>query len=759
MVVAVFAIGSATRWTVCVTTALALACVVPYLRSSREMTAPSPLLVFLAAAAGLTLVQLVPLPAVLLELVSPHKHELVAANAAALGEEPPSFMSLSLDPPATLLELAKLLGFFGFAYAAVRVAPTARGRRWLLTGVGALGGAVALTALAHQAAGAERLFGLYQPRNMAAPPYMAPLLNPNHLAGFLAMTTPVSLALVVTNRSRWRLLWVVTAVLSGSVCLLTESRGGAIALAAGILVAAALWIVQRRAAPQATRKPRSSETIAKIIAGLAGLVLLGALTATGAIAELERTGDQGVEEEARWRIWKSSAVLLRDYRWTGVGRGAFEPAFTSAHDSPRTTFSHLENEYLQAAVDWGILGAGALAVAVLWTLIVATRRSRVSPLEAGALGGLAAIALRSLTDFGLALPGVAIPALAVAAPLVYLPVRRRTEGTRALPVARLVGLGAAVLVLAATLSPLATPMRTDSDRVRTLLDGPDGATDARAAAAKAFRRHPADYLSAALLARTLAASRDPRAVPVANRALALNPSHPGMHQLAAHMLLHSQQPAQAMVEYSLAMRLTTRHAAVLDDLLRRVPDPAQAARGLPLDEGLAERLVGLLEARKRLDVAAAYLDHFVGLYPRSAVAHRLRARVALRQREPGLAVESAERAHELDPGPETAMALGAALRGADRPAEAVPVLRAILDGPARPSQRLVLLRLHQALAEAEVASGQLDAAKATLNTALQYTDRRGTAPIHRKLAEVEEKLGNANRAQWHRREADAVSGN
>ena len=101
-----------------------------------------------------------------------------------------------------------------------------------------------------------------------------------------------------------------------------------------------------------------------------------------------------------------------------MGRGAFEVAYTRVNATSTLTFSHLENEYLQAVVDWGIPGAAFLALAMGLLILSAIRRWQAGPLEAGALGGLAALALQNVADFNLEFPGVALPALALIATLL-----------------------------------------------------------------------------------------------------------------------------------------------------------------------------------------------------------------------------------------------------------------------------------------------------------------------------------------------------
>lgn len=98
---------------------------------------------------------------------------------------PPSFVALTHDIPGTLVELAKLAGYLGFAYACLRLASFRKGRRWLATMAATVGTLVALLADIHTVVGAARLYGIYQPSFESA--LLSPILNQNHLAAFMTM--------------------------------------------------------------------------------------------------------------------------------------------------------------------------------------------------------------------------------------------------------------------------------------------------------------------------------------------------------------------------------------------------------------------------------------------------------------------------------------------------------------------------------------------------------------------------------------------
>src|SRR5262249_7022186 len=160
--------------------------------------------------------------------------------------------------------------------------------------------------------------------------------------------------------------------------------------------------------------------------------------------------------------------LVRESPWIGVGRGAFEPAFTRVHqESAFGTFSHLENEYLQAVVDWGIPGAAALALVTALLALVAARRRRQGPPAATPLGALTAVAAQSAVDFGVELPGLLIPCVAVAATLAYVPLREVSPArSRRAMVVRGALMAAIVAGVVLVVAPSGATVSEDHDALR-----------------------------------------------------------------------------------------------------------------------------------------------------------------------------------------------------------------------------------------------------------------------------------------------------
>lgn len=759
--VALAVLGSAPRWATCVTAGLCLATALPLVLSRRAAAQVSPLIWLLGLAAGLTALQLVPLPAALAELVAPARLALVADNAAALGKEPPGWIALSYDPPATLVELARLVAYVAFAFVCTRLAASSDARRWLAHMVVIAGAAMAVIALGHHVLGMDSLFGIYQPRE-AASPYMAPLLNENHLAGFLAFTVPLALVLALLAQGGLRVAWLTAALLCAGTTLLTLSRGGALALAAGVVATGVLLLVERRSQAE-KRRTRSQARLSVLIpAGVVvacAVVLLATFTAGGVREELaETSADELHDEDSKFGVWRATTHLVADNLWAGVGRGGFEPAFTRVHHSGVKTYSHVENEYLQALVDWGVPGTAALVLVLVWTVILAVRRWDRGPLEIGALSALLAIALHNTVDFNLEMPGVALAAIAVLA--ILLPVSpRRVPGERRRfhALARGAALALGTAVIAAAASPLGRTAHADGDALAALLRTPDSPPERRIRMGEELlARHPSDYLIAGLTAEAYFHDRDPRAVELMNRALALNPKHPGLHVLAAKMLIAGGRSEQALVEFSLALRYTLEPERILAELIRWFPEPARAARGIPTAAERVPVMTNRLVTMGRSDVALAYARRAAEDNPDTDEILELVSRLALSQGDKALALEAGQRAYADRASAANALALGRALRAADKLAEAASVAEKALESRLAQGESWHVIRLHELLADVRLAQEKYHEARETLRQAIALArgDHRALAGLYRRLASAEEALGHTLQAREARKLAE-----
>ena len=752
LVVAVFAIGGAHRLSVVALGLLSAVALGLQVTSQRQLGRLSPLLALLGVAVGLTAVQLVPLPALVMEILHPAAHDLITDGTRLAGTGDPMFLPLSLDPPGTLFELVKLSSYLALAYVAVRVAVSERGRVRILTAVALVIGAAAAIGFIHKLLEARTLYGLYQPRYAYAE-FLGPLLNRNHFASLLAAGTLVSGGLALRDRvpMAHRIAWAAVSLLCLVESLLIQSRGAAIGLALGLGVFGGLLLLQRWF-KESTRKNRRPElakvTFPAAIVVLCGLTMVVYFSAGGVTEQLTATtASEVTEPRSKFMAWHSAGQLIEDSPWIGVGRGAFEPAFTRVHPSSGfLTFSHLENEYLQGAVDWGLPGALVLALVLAWIAMVLFRRWNGGALAAAGIGVLVTVAAHSVVDFGLELPGLAVPIMLVLATLTHVPVveaPQRLAVARRLRVAAVAGLVVATALLA---SPLGRTLHEDHNRLR------EQESPSLAMAREAMDRHPVDYLAAAHVAARLFEAGDVEGRRLLNHALLLHPTHPELHRMAANMLMRSGRPGQALVEYHLAITATNNPVDLVRELVHRFPKPDDAVKGLPVRHLHQRRIARILIEEGRPDVALPYLERVVAEYPDEALTFRQLADVALTQKDGDAQELAARRLAQLDSNQENLLALARILHQREKLVDAEKTARRALQ---KRGQISAMLEGNLLLADIYIGAKNWTEARKHLTEMRETPDVYLLArrEIHRRLAVVEDGMGNPRQAEWERQRA------
>jgi hypothetical protein len=314
---------------------------------------------FLALGAVLCLLQLLPLPGALLRWASPPAGEVYDFALAPLGLS--QARPVSLDAAATWRELAKHLAYLGAFVSAAELARSRGARRRLAMALGGTGAALALVGFAHRLVGAHALFGI-EGLASAEPPFLTPFVNPNHLAGFLLLSGTASLGLALSSAERpamWA--WGAAYVATGAALLLSLSRGGigCFALAQAGFVAAYAWL--RRGSARTVRAPGTQ----RLLWGAVAVVCVGAvglsIASDDILAELSSANTVEKLSHSKIEMWPMIGVSATAFARSGMGRGAFESAFTRFQTrSVEQTFTHPENAVLQLGCEFGLPAAVAL---------------------------------------------------------------------------------------------------------------------------------------------------------------------------------------------------------------------------------------------------------------------------------------------------------------------------------------------------------------------------------------------------------------
>jgi len=252
-------------------------------------------------------------------------------------------------------------------------------------------------------------------------------LCPNHLAGFLEMILPMSLAYAVAGRGR-----IVTRLVLGYAALVITagiafslSRAGWLAAATGLLL---LLMLLARTARQWLALGISVATVLAV-----GLVLYLRSPSMQLRVEDLRGPIAAFKTDVRYGLYQAAFKMWQDHPWFGVGPAHYDVRFRAYRPEGwqyqlRPELAH--NDYLNALADWGLIGAALIAGtlgSVGWTLGVHWRRLRRArkdqprdggetlPFVAGATAALGALMVHSAWDFNLHIPANAIVAVVLLA--------------------------------------------------------------------------------------------------------------------------------------------------------------------------------------------------------------------------------------------------------------------------------------------------------------------------------------------------------
>ena len=369
--------------------------------------------------------QLVPLPAALVQLVSPGQRAIVDA-LRSIGVSSP-LTSVSVNPDITAGFLFRIIGYLLlFLLAREFSSRTLQSSSpWLsVAPLIAIGLAEAGWGLTQHLTGGEA-HGSYA--------------NKNHFAGLLEMVLPLAAARALYlcssedagNESRL-LRWIETCCLSATCLVLfaalldSESKMGLIAGVAALGAIGVLWTLSRL---RAWHRWLALASIALLC--LFGLIFLPSdelVTRFGNVLTSSQNAGEG-----RWPIWLDTVNLIKAFPVFGCGLGNYQTAFlrfqTSVIDN---TFAFAHNDYLQLTAELGIAGLLILAAGFVPLAVrpfrVALRYSRpqVRHVALGCAGAIAAMELHSFADFNLYIPAngaVLVWILGIAASLTLGPRR------------------------------------------------------------------------------------------------------------------------------------------------------------------------------------------------------------------------------------------------------------------------------------------------------------------------------------------------
>lgn len=239
-----------------------------------------------------------------------------------------------------------------------------------------------------------------------------PYVDRNHFAGFVELTLPVGLALMIfrgTSRDLIPLLTLLTAVPIGAL-VLSASRGGITATAVGVGMLVLLAWGWRRSLLKVP-----SRVVGLGIAALFVLMLVGWLGTGAAIQRFSTLNSPEVSLGRRMSMSRGALHIFFDHPILGCGLGtlvAVFPRYETQYDGK--IVDHVHDDYAETLAEGGIVG-GLCGLVFLWRLYRGARKSFEAEqghfsraLHAGAIAAVCGLLLHSLVDFNLHIPANAL---------------------------------------------------------------------------------------------------------------------------------------------------------------------------------------------------------------------------------------------------------------------------------------------------------------------------------------------------------------
>ena len=250
------------------------------------------------------------------------------------------------------------------------------------------------------------------------------LVNRNHFAYLMELSIPIGAGLsaslmaasenVDEARSKSRLGFIAVGLMVLAL-FFSQSRMGILSFASASLIVLAL---NRQLMPHKERKHRHAKRrkgrpSLQIVFGTSVVFALALFVGTEGV--LDRFTRLGTDfENGRWPLWSAAVAMFTDQPWFGHGWGSYSGLLSSYLSEPNGfVYFHAHNEYLEVLAESGIIGAGFIAtvlfvfVRTVWRTLRVELSPEQRPIILGLTIGLLSIAIHSVGDFGLRVPGIA----------------------------------------------------------------------------------------------------------------------------------------------------------------------------------------------------------------------------------------------------------------------------------------------------------------------------------------------------------------
>ncbi len=211
--------------------------------------------------------------------------------------------------------------------------------------------------------------------------------NPNRIASVYAAVATLGLALGVrAGQARWlTALGLGALLLGGLLVLLTQSRGGLLALAAGVTVLLAL---ERRW---------------YLLGGLLGAGVAAVAVVESGVLPMRAFSERISSIVKRYDIWLVTLERIQQVPWLGEGWASSSAIYVEQYGR---SWIHPHSTYLKVALQTGVLGLIAFLGCLYVWLRAGLRQAKADWLARAGVAALAAWLVHGLVETRLAMAGV-----------------------------------------------------------------------------------------------------------------------------------------------------------------------------------------------------------------------------------------------------------------------------------------------------------------------------------------------------------------
>ena len=370
--------------------------------------------------AFLIVIQMIPVPSQIIKLLSPNRFRLYET----ILPEKSNMLSISIYCHQTKLELFKLISYFGVFFLGLKLFDSKKKIKRAVIVIFVAGVLEAFLGIFQMLTKSNKIFWFWQSAYKKGG-YFGSFVNPNHFAVYMGITTCMGIGLLLSrpkipfypSEESWRhylnrfesyisknILLVFLITIMGSSIFLSLSRGGILCFLFALIF---IFLLQ---GIRASKRKRAIVIIVPLI--LAFLTWVGidpVLKELSTLLKLTKAAPQ------RPVAWKDSLRIIKDYPLVGVGWGNFQNIFPLYKDPSlkRSFWDHAHNEYIEYAVDTGIVGFllfyGAVFLCFFWIIKRWIKRSETFSLGI-TLGGISSMFLLFMGNaftFNLHIPAIA----------------------------------------------------------------------------------------------------------------------------------------------------------------------------------------------------------------------------------------------------------------------------------------------------------------------------------------------------------------